>query len=120
MKLNEREKQIFKAGLFTGLKKKKKRKAGKDYKVNLYTGKKISTKPVFKGPTYVDGKFYDTNFKKPRPLSRELVNNLHKEYDFSGHDSDKVVVDRYVLHMRKKYGTFDRKSGKFLGLIDDE
>ena len=73
------------------------------------------------GALLYNGKIYDTNFKgKPEELTKSFIRDLRKEYVFPGERvSDLEVADRYVKHMRIKYGSFDAVSGKFLGMIDE-
>ena len=82
-------------------------------------GNSATEKPVFLGPTYVNGKFYDTNWKKPAEITRELIKQLREEYDVNGQSTDAQIVDRYVNHMKRKYGKFDR-NGDFIGLLGDD
>lgn len=104
-----KEKKAFCIGLAVG----RKSSRGKSSSV------KRKDKPRYLGPTCVNGKFYDTNFKKPVKFTREQIRDLHMEYDPSGNSSDAQVVDRFVKHMRTKYGRFS-KSGEFLGMLGDK
>lgn len=110
----KKEKKAFQIGMIAKSRQYDKTKKNKK-KVNSTYKKE---KPVYLGPTYVNGKFYDTNFKEPVELTPKFVKELHEEYDFDGKSSDREVVNRYVSHMQYKYGSFD-KNGKFLGVLGD-
>ena len=115
------ERKAFKKGLFIGLRIFKKKKCSKSN--NSKSVKKlsnISNKPVFKGSTYVNGKFWDTNFEEPVEITKKEIAKLRSEYDFNGKMSDRQIVDAYVRHMRHKYGVFDSKTGEFLHLIGED
>lgn len=72
------------------------------------------------GVLFYDGKYYDTNFKgEPVEITKAEIQNLRKEYDFNNNLSDMEVADRYVKHMRRKYGVFN-SNGKFLGMLGEE
>lgn len=115
------EKKAFSIGCRVGARKQKRlccnKPKSKQYSRKKTTARKVE-KPTYLGSTYVNGKFYDTNFKKPVEIKKDVVKRLHAEYDFDGKRTDKEVVDSYVKHMQRKYGHFD-KNGKFLGLLGD-
>ncbi len=78
--------------------------------------KTSNVSPRYLGPTYVNGKFYDTNFKQPIEIPKSQIRDLHEQYDPDGNSTDREVVDRYVMHMRRKFGVFD-KNGNFLHML---
>lgn len=102
------EKKAFRAGCSTGY-----RKAKSNKQVTPIKGKG----PVFKGPTCVNGKFYDTNFHKPIEIKKSSIPWLREQYDFNGKSTDAEIVDRYVSHMRSKFGVF--KNGEFIGILSE-
>ena len=111
----EKEKQSFRNGVKSVTERapavaKKPKASGKT---------KTPAKPHYLGSTYVNGKFYDTNFKKPVEITRKQIAELRSSYENIGERAtDKQIVDRYVNHMRNKYGVFDRR-GNFLGMLGD-
>jgi len=111
-----KEKKAFKNGFFAGLNK---AKTKGNASVSKTLKSKQTIKPVFMGESYVNGKFYDTNCKKPILINKSEIRNLHKEYDFDGKQTDKDVVNSFVKHMRRKFGSFDEK-GKFVGMLGDK
>lgn len=102
---SEKEKKAFRAGVISQCRK--------------CVHKTSSVSPRYLGSTFVNGKFYDTNFKKPVEISKSLIKQLHEQYDVYGNSTDKEVVDRYVMHMRRKFGVFDRR-GNFLYMLGDK
>lgn len=119
------EKQAWKSGFFVGLFSNKKRKSvkvkskKKTNSISLLDEIKLHRQKNL-GVLYHNGKYYDTNFiDKPTEISKSLVKDLHKEYDFDGKRSDIEVADSYVRHMRHKYGVFD-KDGKFLHMMGEK
>ncbi len=97
--------QMFKFGYKTAMQKKSR--------------KSSSSKPRYLGPSYVGGKFYDTNFRKPKRISQSTLRSIREEYGKvdGKRVSDRVAVDSYLSHMRRKFGNW--KDGKFLGLFSD-
>lgn len=94
MKYSEREKKIFRQGLFAGLRQKS----------NI---KKETVRQY--GSTKVNGEYYDTNLKKPKKFTKEELAWIDANY---GHDSKgnrirskDQSVEAYVNHMRFKYGS---------------
>ena len=68
------------------------------------------------------GRIYDTNFKgKPVEITKDELKQMRLEYVGAGERnvSDMEVADRFVKHMRRKYGTFD-KNDNFIGLLGDK
>ena len=122
------EKNAYKRGLFAGL-------FGKNKKSNKSVSKKAAKSKTDSkllelhkryrernlGALLYKGKIYDTNFKDgPHEIDRETLKKLHEEYDMSGTRTDIEVADSYVYHMRRKFGVFDGKTGKWLGLLGDK
>lgn len=65
-----------------------------------------------------NGKYYDTNFiDRPHEITKETIEDARQEMFEGENVPDDVVADQYVRYMRRKYGVFDGKTGKFLGLI---
>ena len=105
------EKTAYKSGFFAGRNSVKQKRT---------STKRQTAKPRYLGSTYVNGKFYDTNFKKPVEITRDQISELRSSYQRDGERAtDKQIVDRFVNHMRVKYGSFDR-DGNFLGLLGDK
>ena len=74
------------------------------------------------GAIVYNGKIYDTNFKgKPTEITKNELKEMRREYVSSSERNvpDIEVADRFVKHMRRKYGTFDKK-GNFIGLLGDD
>lgn len=72
------------------------------------------------GALFYDGKYYDTNFKgDPIEITKAELQDLHKSYDSDNNLSDMEVADRYVKHMRRKFGVFD-SNDKFLCMTSEE
>lgn len=108
-----KEKIAFKAGMA------KQRRLDSSAKSKNKSKSKAVEKPRYLGPTCVNGEYWDTNFKKPYKFTKDEIRELHEAYDFEGKKrSDAEVVNSFVLHMRRKYGTYD-EDGKFLGLLSD-
>ena len=72
------------------------------------------------GVLYRDGKYYDTNFiDRPVEITKKQIKDLRSEYDWFNQKSDLQVANDFVHHMRRKYGVFDKKTGKFIGLLSE-
>ncbi len=114
------EKKSFFAGLFAGLCRNKKNSTkgqnGKARKKRKFT---VPNGPTYLGRTYVNGKFYDTNWKTPVEITKEQIKDLRSEYDFDGKRTDAEIVDSFVHHMRRKYGTYD-ENDNFIGMLGDK
>ena len=72
-------------------------------------------KPRHLGNTYVNGKFYDTNFKKPHRITKDELEYIRKEYPGR---NDKEKVENFVDHMRIKYGIYDI-NGNFVKMMGE-
>jgi len=109
------EKKAFRFGVFVGRKSKKN-------KLKVPTKTTVKVKPQYLGSTFVNGKFYDTNFKKPVEITKDNLKWIRTEY--AGNSgvklTDKQMVNSYVNHMRHKYGVFNADTGKFEGLLGDK
>ncbi len=107
----------FLAGLFAS--KKKSRRNSSNSKRTLASEHKRYREHNL-GALLFNGKLYDTNFKDgPHEISKDDLAWMHKEYGFDRKLTDKEAADAYVRHMRRKYGAFDKKTGKWLGLLSD-
>lgn len=110
----------------------RKHESKKYYKKKKSKKSKLSKKPSLMdyhkryrernlGALLFNGKIYDTNFKDgPHEITKKDIADLRSEYDPHGRMSDIEVADNYVRHMRRKYGTYDKKTGKWLGLLSDQ
>lgn len=121
-----KEKKAFRMGLFAGLHNKTShvsRKVSKSHVARDNGSLMDEIKNCRKrnlGALYRNGKYYDTNFvDKPVVITKEKLKHLHHEYDPDGTASDGDVADRFVRHMRRKYGVFDTK-GNFLHMLGEE
>lgn len=122
------EKIAFKKGLFYGLFQRKKKKVNSNKKQAKKHNNSAKLKEMHKryrdrnlGALQFNGKIYDTNFKDgPVEITKDEIKKLRPEYDIHNQMSDIEVADCYVRHMRKKYGMFERGTGKWLGLMGDE
>ena len=121
------EKNAFKRGLFVGLFKSKEKTTKKAIKPNKNLSKQNKNQELLEmseryrsrglGALLFKGKIYDTNHKgKPVEITKEQIAEMREDYG-GGRDID--VADRYVYHMRRKFGVFDSK-GKFLHLIGEK
>lgn len=127
------ERKSFFAGLFAGLNKSKKKPSTKTKYPASAPNKSVKGKqtkfpkrrytvpngPTYLGRTFVNGKFYDTNWKEPVEITKEQIKAFRGDYDIEGKCSDAEVVDMFVHHMRRKYGVYD-KNGNFLYMLGDE
>lgn len=110
---SQEKKRAFHAGLIAGSRKQDQNKLNKKAKVRLVK------KPVYLGPCYVNGKFYDTNWKKPVLIPEASLKIIYEDYQpEGGHLSKKKLVECYLHHMRIKFGHFD-ENGNFLGYLGD-
>ena len=125
------ENKAYRRGFFAGLFSIKKKKTGASNKKAVTVKKSKKTRTLTKaelaeeakwarkngiGAIYRNGKYWDTNFKEPKEISKKDIEDMREEY-FGG--SDEQVANRYVLHMRRKYGVFD-KNDNFLHLLSEE
>lgn len=110
------QKISWKKGFFMGLNIRKKKKS----KIKNSNKRPLKDKPRYLGPSFVNGKFYDTNFKKPVPITKSDLEFIRKEYNSDGRRTDAQMVDAYLSHMRRKFGFFEPGTGKFLGLMGDD
>ena len=113
---NKIDMKSWKRGFFAGLFKSKNVKKSKNKQSKnelLELSERYRTRGL--GALQYKGKIYDTNFKgKPTLLTKDFLRKIRPDY--GPELSDLEVADRYVKHMRRKYGTFD-KDGRFLGLL---
>lgn len=135
---SKKERNSYKKGFWAGFfqsKKKGKRKSNKSFStkrkvVRPKKSKKNKRAELLEysedyrkrnlGALFYDGKYYDTNFKgDPVEITKAELQDLRKSYDFDNNLSDMEVADRYVKHMRRKYGVFD-SNNKFLGMLGEE
>lgn len=114
------ERKSFFAGLFAGLNrgnkttaKKKSEQVRKKKKFTVMSG------PRYLGPTCVNGKFYDTNWREPVEITKAQIKELRSEYDIEGKRTDAEVVSMFVHHMRRKYGVYDANDN-FLYMLHEE
>lgn len=72
------------------------------------------------GALRFNGKLYDTNFPNEMvEITKDDIRNLRPEYDFHNRGlSDMDIADRYVSHMRSKYGVFD-ENDRFLHMLGE-
>ncbi|MBQ7906800.1 MAG: hypothetical protein IJ309_02370 [Clostridia bacterium] len=104
-------------------------KSGKPKRKNVFKKNKVSPflldmhklyREQDLGALEWNGKLYDTNFKDgPHEITKEDLIQLREEYDSNGNLSDYEVADKYVRHMRRKFGVFDRETDEWLGLGTD-
>ena len=121
------EKNAFKRGLFVGLFMSQKKTTKKAIKSNKNLSKQNKNQELLEmseryrsrglGALLFNGKIYDTNRRgKPVEITKEELAEMRENYG-GGRDID--VADRYVYHMRRKFGVFDNK-GRFLHLIGEK
>ena len=120
---SQKELKAFRSGLFFGLQQRKKnsgakRKTSSSRAELLDMSERYRTRNL--GALVFNGKIYDTNFKgAPKVISKAEISELRKEYGVTGRESDREIADRYVRHMRRKFGVFG-KDGEFLGLLGEQ
>ena len=106
------EKKAVRFGVVLG-----KNQAKKTGKTSVKSKSSKKAGPKFLGPTFVNGKFYDTNFKKPGLIKTSALKGIMEQYGEGA--TEKQAVDRYVHHMRRKYGVFD-ENNRFLQIMGDD
>lgn len=87
--MTQKEKKAFKAGIIS------------EYKKTIASKKQ---KPRYLGPSKVNNKFYDTNFKKPVKLTKADIRKIRKIYDPHGLLTDEDVIGCYLMDKRSKMG----------------
>ncbi len=120
------EKRAFRMGLFAGLSRKKSKKSRSNGRNNVNTSNSLlddikNYRNRNLGVLYYNGKYYDTNFiDKPVEITKSEIKKLRSSYDPEGKLRDIDVADRYVHHMRHKYGVYDKKTGRFLHMLGED